>query len=528
MPSRTQQKYFFQKLTKLKNRINNKKLSKISNSFSNINNLDNIQSQSNSNENGTEKNVSKLLRYTKLLAKLGNTNAMLSLSRIGNEKSRMTWLKRAAISGHDKALLEYSSYLENNGDTEGAIALLIRCSQRTKSKEVKGKSFFQLGSLILNTIKIDSINDDSLTNENEILDELDEIFDENNKEKSQDNLNESQDNSNESQEINLKKSKIELFKWNESEHQYYGELAVLLFEEGIIHGNVDSMCALAECYKKGIGVSEVSEENAFKLYLAAAEGGSSLAQFKVYKCYLKGIGTEQSESKAGFWLQKSSENDFDQAHFELGSSYLVGDLGFSIDKNKAFELFSKGSLAGNYQCQFILGQSYQLGIGCDKDEKKSFYWYKQASLNGYAEAQHQLGFYYENGIGVEKNLESCFEWYQVASNLEYPPAIYELGRCYEHGIGTEISPFKAFTQYNKASNYNYPTATMSLIRCYILGIGVNQDLRKALEIAIDCSKLYNQAKPLISKLQKLVENKEALEKKSKVRKSKLSKRKDFL
>ncbi len=152
-------------------------------------------------------------------------------------------------------------------------------------------------------------------------------------------------------------------------------------------------------YYYSIGIKENTDE-AFKLFLKAAEDNYSIAQVYLAKCYEFGIGID-------------------------------------IDESKAFEWYEKTAIQGNSNAQYKLGYLYQKGIGIERDLEKAFDWYQKAAKNENEIAQYKLVYLYQKGIGIEKDLEKAFKWCEKSANQEYSNAQYDLGVFYENGIGIE-------------------------------------------------------------------------------------------
>lgn len=52
--------------------------------------------------------------------------------------------------------------------------------------------------------------------------------------------------------------------------------------------------------------------------------------------------------------------------------------------------------------QYELGACYLSGLGVEEDEKQALYWVQKAAEQDHADAQVLLGNFYSEGIGVEK------------------------------------------------------------------------------------------------------------------------------
>ena len=109
-------------------------------------------------------------------------------------------------------------------------------------------------------------------------------------------------------------------------------------------------------------------------------------------CYKDGIGVEPNFDLAFKWCQKSAENDYDYAQYQLA-------LFYKEDKTLPFA------------------------------DNKMEYWFAKAHKQGFAPATCELGECYLNGIGVNKNTDEAIKLFNLASEQGYVHANYKLGEC---------------------------------------------------------------------------------------------------
>ena len=93
----------------------------------------------------------------------------------------------------------------------------------------------------------------------------------------------------------------------------------------------------ASMLEQGIGVS-MNLEQAFHWYSRAAELGDVDSATSVGKMYANGAGVEKNNAKALEWFQEGQRRGSPWAFLALSSVYRSGDLGESIDEQKADEL----------------------------------------------------------------------------------------------------------------------------------------------------------------------------------------------
>ena len=66
---------------------------------------------------------------------------------------------------------------------------------------------------------------------------------------------------------------------------------------------------LGECYYRGHGVTEDSEQAVY-WFGKAAESGHVVAQYKLGKCYESGLGVAKDYMQAEKWYVKAQENGY--------------------------------------------------------------------------------------------------------------------------------------------------------------------------------------------------------------------------
>ncbi len=103
-------------------------------------------------------------------------------------------------------------------------------------------------------------------------------------------------------------------------------------------GDGPALTELGNRYFFGDGVVKDVEE-AFRLYLRAAEAGSEAGMVNVASCYRQGEGVSKDLGKAVDWYTKAMATDQTFAPFELGRMYEHGE-GVVADRGKAIEFYS--------------------------------------------------------------------------------------------------------------------------------------------------------------------------------------------
>jgi TPR repeat protein len=92
----------------------------------------------------------------------------------------------------------------------------------------------------------------------------------------------------------------------------------------------------------------IDEQKAVKLFKRAAEQKLGRAQFALAQCYRKGIGVEQNKNLAVQWLKKAVDNSYKLAFVSLAEMYAGGE-GIEKDVKKAITLYKRAAEQGVHQ-----------------------------------------------------------------------------------------------------------------------------------------------------------------------------------
>lgn len=107
----------------------------------------------------------------------------------------------------------------------------------------------------------------------------------------------------------------------------------------------------------------------------------------------------------------------------------------TLDIKQGVYLWMNAAERGDADAQYLLGQSYYLGVGIEQDYEKAVYWFKQAAEQGNVEAQYLLGICYVDGSGVPQDYEEAVKWLTFAAEQNHAYAQAGLGYCYDEGYG---------------------------------------------------------------------------------------------
>ena len=178
-------------------------------------------------------------------------------------------------------------------------------------------------------------------------------------------------------------------------------------------------------------------------------------------------------------LRSKAEKGEAQAQDDLGSIYLVGKYGVTIDMREAVKWFRKAAEQNEASAQYKLGMIYAVGDGVAKDGVEAAKWFRKAADQNEASAQYELGVAYANGFGVAKDDVEAVKWLRKAAKQNNVSAQSNLGYRYARGIGVKKDEVEGVIWLRKAARQNDVRAQVNLSICYAYGFGVPKDLVEA-------------------------------------------------
>ena len=110
---------------------------------------------------------------------------------------------------------------------------------------------------------------------------------------------------------------------------------------------------------------------------AAANQGSSDAQYQLGYMYSEGLGVTRDYTESIRWYRKAADNGDADAIFCLANKYYNGQ-GVTQDYDKALELYHKAADKGVYQAMYVISECYTYGRGVKKDLNQANYWKQKA------------------------------------------------------------------------------------------------------------------------------------------------------
>ena len=178
-------------------------------------------------------------------------------------------------------------------------------------------------------------------------------------------------------------------------------------------------------------------------------------------------------------LRVKAEQGDAAAQFILGLTYQVG-LGVPQDDVEAVRWFRLAAEQGHAAAQFKLGLMYGEGLGVSQDDVAAVRWFRLAAEQGHARAQFNLGVRKSFGMGIPQNDVEAVRWYRLAAEQGHASAQFNLGVMYANGEGVPQDDGAAVRWYRLAAEQGDAAAQLNLGAQYGRGQGVPQDYTEAL------------------------------------------------
>ena len=177
---------------------------------------------------------------------------------------------------------------------------------------------------------------------------------------------------------------------------------------------------------------EYNPEFAVKLFTEAANGGITVAKYKLGKMLLNGDGVEKDIPKAIEWLKQAAVEENEFAEYALGRLYLKGE---EVEKDvfAAEEYLLKSASRGNKYAAYLLGKEYLRGENFGKDAANAEKYLMKAAEHGNKFAEYILGKEYLSGENFSKDVQKAIDYLKRAAEKGLDFAEYELGKIYLFG-----------------------------------------------------------------------------------------------
>ena len=221
---------------------------------------------------------------------------------------------------------------------------------------------------------------------------------------------------------------------------------------------------------------EEDPREAMRWYERLAEEDDAEGQYQLGMLLLKGECVRRDIIMALGWLERAAYNDHASAEVyadfcrrmvDLEDGVVYGDphamgwmaeeymnLGLLLEDGgvffaEALTLAKRALTADVPAALWVMGQSYELGLGVDENMETAIAYYDRGCGLGHPGCMHSMGKFYLHGdylIGdVEKGIAMCLQ----AAELGWAPAMLTIGDCYQFGDGVPSSMKTAVAWYEK-------------------------------------------------------------------------------
>lgn len=125
-------------------------------------------------------------------------------------------------------------------------------------------------------------------------------------------------------------------------------------------------------------------------------------------------GLELDYTEAVHWFQKSAEQGFANAQYNLGVCYRRG-RGVIRDEDEAIKWYLKAAEQGHVDSQYLMGECFERAASYSGDYSEAVKWHKRAASQGHPKSQCAMGYFYKNGLGVKKSKNEAIKWYKLSA-----------------------------------------------------------------------------------------------------------------
>ena len=177
---------------------------------------------------------------------------------------------------------------------------------------------------------------------------------------------------------------------------------MLAVEQGCANEEGDAQTQFMLAVEQGCANEEGGAQTQFMLAVeqgCANEEGDAQTQFMLGE-----ISSNPAESLN--WYNKSAEQDYAPAQYELYKIYYYGCLGLEEDLDEAIRCLAKAAEQGHADAQYWLGDMHDNGEGVEQSDAEALRWYTQAAEQGHVSAKVLLESRERMALFTKKRLES--------------------------------------------------------------------------------------------------------------------------
>lgn len=180
---------------------------------------------------------------------------------------------------------------------------------------------------------------------------------------------------------------------------------------------------------------------------------------------------------------------YPDAQFFLANLYGTGQLGLSVDHERAYYLYMMASKHNHPAATYRSAVCNEIGAGTKKDPGRAVLFYRKAAALGDTAAMYKLGMILLGGLLAQpRNIREAIVWLRRAASQadeDNPHALHELALLHErpNGVGGVLphDPNMARELFTQAAQLNYPPAQFKLGQCHEFGhLGCPIDPRRSI------------------------------------------------
>ncbi|NBF06320.1 hypothetical protein GV819_28970 [Pseudomonas sp. Fl5BN2] len=235
---------------------------------------------------------------------------------------------------------------------------------------------------------------------------------------------------------------------------------------------------IASAYEQGLGVPR-NPAKAAEWYLAAAQAGDPVAQFKRGHMQYYGRGLPVDQQAGRQWLKTAADNGNASGQYLTGLLIEVADAGRDPEQLRiASDWYAKAASQGVAEAQRMLASAYWSGRGVQQNDAQAFHWASKAAAQGDAASQTLLAKLYWFGKGTPPAAERTLELLHQAASQD-SEAEEMLGTMALNGNGMPKDIPGALAHYTRAAQQGRSNAQFVLGYLYSGGVGVPENLALA-------------------------------------------------
>ncbi len=150
------------------------------------------------------------------------------------------------------------------------------------------------------------------------------------------------------------------------------------------------------------------------------------------------------------YFQNAAKAGSGDAMNRIGCMHFFGQ-GVSVNKQVAFNMFSRSAETGYNWGEFNLGYAYYCGNIIKQDYNKALYWLQKAAQQEIPDALYYLGMMYYEGTGVTKDLLKAEDYFLKAARMDYVPSYAMLAAITDRSNASNPGDREAVSWYKKAA-----------------------------------------------------------------------------